>query len=103
MEAGSDEYNETFEIAVRMFPDDATANQNAANAAMGKGDMTNAERYLSKADDTPEATYSRGIYAALSGDYGKAENLFEKAERGGVTEAAEALNQIRELKNDQIP
>ena len=103
MEAGSDEYNETFEIAVRMFPDDATANQNAANAAMGKGDMTNAERYLSKAGDTPEATYSRGIYAALSGDYGKAENLFEKAERGGVTEAAEALNQIRELKNDQIP
>ena len=70
---------------------------------MGKGDMTNAERYLSKAGDTPEATYSRGIYAALSGDYGKAENLFEKAERGGVTEAAEALNQIRELKNDQIP
>ena len=103
MEAGSDEYNETFEIAVRMFPDDATANQNAANAAMGKGDMTNAERYLSKAGDTPEATYSRGIYAALSGDYGKAENLFEEAERGGVTEAAEALNQIRELKNDQIP
>lgn len=103
MEAGSDEYNETFEIAVRMFPDDATANQNAANAAMGKGDMTNAKRYLSKAGDTPEATYSRGIYAALSGDYGKAENLFEKAERGGVTEAAEALNQIRELKNDQIP
>jgi len=69
------------------------AAKNAATAAMGKGDMTNAERYLSKAGDTPEATYSRGIYAALSGDYGKAKNLFEEAERGGVTEAAEALNQ----------
>ena len=36
------------DVYKRQFPDDATANQNAANAAMGKGDMTNAERYLSK-------------------------------------------------------
>ena len=64
MEPGSDRYDEIFETAVRMFPADATANLNAANIAMGKKDMKNAERYLSKAGDTPEAVYARGIYAA---------------------------------------
>lgn len=42
LEPGSDEYNETFEIAVRMFPGDEVANLNAANAAMAKGDLKGA-------------------------------------------------------------
>ena len=41
---GSDEYNEVFEIAVRMFPNDETANLNAANTAMGMEDLKNALR-----------------------------------------------------------
>ena len=36
---GSDEYNEVFAIAVRMFPNDETANLNAANMAMELGDL----------------------------------------------------------------
>ncbi len=48
MKLGSEEYNETFEVAVRMFPDDEVANLNAANAAMARGDMKNAEYYLKK-------------------------------------------------------
>ncbi len=98
MEPGSDRYDEIFETAVRMFPADATANLNAANIAMGKKDMKNAERYLSKAGDTPEAVYARGIYAALSGDYDTAGRLFEQARQEGLSEAAEALHQIKELK-----
>lgn len=46
MEPGSEEYNETFEIAVRMFPEDATANLNAANTAMRLGNLPLAEKYL---------------------------------------------------------
>lgn len=42
LEPGSEEYNEAFEIAVRMFPEDETANLNAANAAMAKGDLKGA-------------------------------------------------------------
>ena len=98
MEPGSDRYDEIFETAVRMFPADATANLNAANIAMGKKDMKNAERYLSKAGNTPEAVYARGIYAALSGDYDTAGRLFEQARQKGLSEAAEALRQIKELK-----
>lgn len=65
MEPGSEEYNETFEIAVRMFPEDATANLNAANTAMRLGNLPLAEKYLEKSGDTSEAAYARGIHAAF--------------------------------------
>ncbi len=98
MEPGSDEYIETFEISVRMFPDDEIANLNVANASMSKGDMKNAERYLARAGDTPQAIYARGVYYAISGDYEAAERLFKAAEQKGVMEATDALRQIEELK-----
>ena len=102
LEPGSDEYNETFEIAVRMFPGDEVANLNAANAAMAKGDLKGAARYLDKAGDGKEAVYARGVYAALSGDYDSAMRFFAEAARGGIAEAEDALHQIEEVKNDQF-
>ena len=98
MEPGSDEYNETFEIAVRMFPDDEIANLNAANMAMGRSDMKRAERYLAKAGDTPETVYARGIYAALSGDYANAALFFTEAGQRGISEAEEALRQVEDME-----
>ena len=102
LEPGSDEYNEAFEIAVRMFPGDEVANLNAANAAMVKGDLKGAARYLDKAGDCGEAVYARGVYAALSGDYDSAMRFFAEAARGGIAEAEDALHQIEEVKNDQF-
>lgn len=101
LEPGSEEYNETFEIAVRMFPEDETANLNAANAAMAKGDLKGAARYLKKAGDKGESIYARGVYAALQSDFEKAEKLFTEASNQGIIEAKEALQQIIELKNNQ--
>lgn len=99
MEAGSEEYNETFEIAVRMFPDDATANLNAANTAMRLGNLQGAEKYLAKAGNTPEASYARGIHAALSGNYEAAEALLKEAERKGLElEAREMLRRVAEVR-----
>lgn len=95
---GSDEYNEVFAIAVRMFPDDETANLNAANAAMGLGDFKNAVRYLEKAGGSPEAVYARGVYAALRMDYDQAEVLFGKASEMGVAKAAAALQQVKDIR-----
>lgn len=97
LEPGSDEYNEAFEIAVRMFPGDEVANLNAANAAMVKGDLKGAVRYLDKAGDCGEAVYARGVYAALSGDYDMARTLFIEAGKNGISEAEGALRQINEL------
>lgn len=94
MEAGSEEYNEVFGIAVRMFPEDKVANLNAANSAMGIGDMRHAARYLEKAGDSPEACYARGVFAAMSEDYDTARSLFRKALEEGLVEAEDAIRQI---------
>lgn len=60
-EPGSDEFNEVFDIAVRLFPEDATANLNAAITNLQKGDLSSAEKYLAKAGDSKEAEQLRGI------------------------------------------
>ena len=98
MEPGSEEYNETFEIAVRMFPEDATANLNAANTAMRLGNLSLAEKYLEKSGDTSEAAYARGIHAALSGNYEVAETLLKEADRKGQEKAKEMLKRLEEVR-----
>lgn len=65
---GSDLYNESFEIAVKMYPDDEVANLNAATVSMMHGDYTRARRYLSKAGNSEEAEFTRAQYEALAGD-----------------------------------
>lgn len=79
MEPGSDAYNQVFETAVRMYPDDEVANLNAANAAMSKGDMNSAAKYLKKAGKSEAANYARGVYSALNKDYEVALEWFSQA------------------------
>ena len=95
---GSKEYNEVFETAVRLFPDDEAANLNAANAAMQRGDTAGAARYLEKAGEEAAAEYARGILAALRGEYDAASVYLQKAKAGGITEADDALRQIERMK-----
>lgn len=44
-----------------------------------------------------EAIYARGVFAALNGDYEKAESYF-KVVKDRIAEAADALEQISKLK-----
>ena len=64
-EPGSKEFNEVMEIAVRMFPDDPTANLNAACTRLDQGDAAGAKPYLDKAGDSLEAQEARNIYEEL--------------------------------------
>ena len=93
---GSDQYNEIFDIAVLMFPDDAIANINAANSALSRGDVIGAERYLQKAGNGPYAEYARGISDAMVKDYDAAIAHFERA-KDAIPEAAGALESVRAL------
>lgn len=98
LEPGSEEYNEVFEVAARMFPGDPVANLNAANAAMGRNDFTSAARYLEKAGDSAEAVYARGVLAALNGDYETAESRMLEAAAMGLPDTEETLANIAEVK-----
>lgn len=97
---GSKLYNELFETAATMYPENEIANLNAANAAMQRGDLASAEKYLAKAGDTPQATYARANFEALRGNYEAAATLFQQAARLKVADAPAALNQINKLIND---
>lgn len=93
-EPGSDEFAEVFETAVRMYPSDETANLNAANAAMRRGDLDGAERYLAKSGNTPEAVYARGALAIRRGDYDAARRYLNEAKTLGVEQAAATLDEM---------
>ncbi len=98
LEPGSEAYNDLFETAVRMFPDSPTANLNAANAAMSKGNLRDAERYLQRAGESAEAIYARGVLAMLKGDYRSAESHFRRVE-SRIDKAREILQQLQKIGN----
>ena len=97
-DADSRELNDVFETAVRMYPNDPVANLNAAISEMQNMDLRSAEPHLKKAGDSPEAIYARGIYAAFTKDYDKAIELLGKALEMGIEEAADAIEQLNEIK-----
>lgn len=82
--------------AVKYFPSDPATNLNAANVAMKEGRLREAGEHLDKAGDTMEAVYARGVYAALTGDYARAEEYLTRVQ-GQIPEAEDALAQVRTI------
>ena len=97
LQPGTPEYNDVFEIAVRMYPNDETANLNAANAALARGDLLYAERYLEKAGNSPEAVYARGILEGYNGNYAEGVALVEKAKAMGLQNVDATLENMKAL------
>ena len=93
-EPGTKEFAEVFETAVRMFPTDEAANLNAANAAMRRGDLETAEKYLAKAGATAEAVYARAALAIQKQQYGEAETLLKQAQSMGLKQAEYTLGEM---------
>ena len=93
-EPGSDEFNELFETAVRMYPSDPAANLNAANSAIIRGDYSRALRYLDKAGDLPEAHFARGALYVYMEDPEAAKPHLEEAMKAGIDVAETVLKEI---------
>lgn len=89
---GSKDYDDVFETAVHMYPDDETANLNAAVIALRKDNLEAASRYLTKAGQSAEAQNARGVLAAKQGDYAAAETAF------GLSTIKEAKHNLEELQ-----
>ena len=93
-EPGSKEFNDVMEIAVRMFPENETANLNAANTRLNAGDADGAKSYLDKAGNSPEALNARGVYESLKGNDQQARHYFILAAKAGVKAAQENLENL---------
>lgn len=98
MEEGSAEFNEVFDIAVRMFPNDPTANLNAACADLQRRDVASAEKHLLKAGNSAEALNARGALAVMKKDYALARQLFADAAAAGSADAKANGNRIANAK-----
>lgn len=91
-EPGSQDYNDVFEIAVRMYPNDETANLNAAVIALEKNDLTAAQRYMLKAGTSPEADNARGVLTVKQNRLDDAERLFRE---NALPQAQHNLNELQ--------
>lgn len=102
-EPGSELYNRAFELAVTMYPDDETANLNAATAAMQRGDLISAQRYMAKVtQETPEADYAQAMLLQLQGNQEEALKMFQSLQNSlnpTVAEKAKAAVEGIEMVN----
>ena len=96
---GSDKYNEIMLKAVEIHPYDSKSNLNAANIMMAAGRLDKASDYLDRAGDSPEAVYSRGVLAGMSGDLERANKFFDTAAGKGLQQAAQQRAEVDAIIN----
>jgi outer membrane protein OmpA-like peptidoglycan-associated protein len=100
-EHGSAEFKEVFDVAVRMFPQDPTANINAAAIELEQGNLNGAVRFLQKSSQDEGATLNNyGVLKLLQGDLDAAESYFRKAQQAGIEEAAANLLEVEKKRKD---
>lgn len=104
MEKGSPDFVDVFETAVRIYPDDAVANLNAAIAALQNSNIDTGEKYLARINDVPgkikgEYYNAQGVLSWLKGNMEEAEEYFRQSLGEGLKQAQENLDGI--AKNRQ--
>ena len=100
-EEGSEEFNEVFDIAVRMYPEDPIANINAAAMELKRGNADLAVRYLERADKSSAAAQNnQGVYYLMTGDLNQAEACFNKAKELGSAQADANLEEVSKKRSD---
>ena len=91
-ETGSEPFNEVFEVAVRMYPDDPVSNLNAAISAINTRQLDKAKRYLVKATDCPEKQLAEASILMLEGKTDEARTLLESLQNEPNLKEAIAKN-----------
>lgn len=101
-ETGSEPFNEVFEVAVRMYPDDPVSNLNAAISAINTRQLDKAKRYLAKANDCPEKQLAEASILMLEGKLDEAEKLLNlQAADPAIADAAQKnLDQINAKRKE---
>lgn len=95
---GSKEYNSAMSKAAELFPQDPAANNNAAAVALQEGRLDDAKSLLDKTPESASKQNNLGVYYMLTGDLSHAAAAFNKALKGGVSDARHNL----EILNKQL-
>jgi len=97
-EKGGKEYNDLFDLALQIFPDDLYANLNAAAAALLNEDYDRAGGLLEKYADNADAWNNYGVFLMKKLRLAEARNYLERANVAGVAEARQNLEILVELQ-----
>ncbi|WP_300701577.1 DUF3868 domain-containing protein [Bacteroides sp.] len=98
--AGSNDFINVFDVAVRMYPDDEVANLNAAAVLLSRKDVRNAEKFMNKANrQTAEYINNMGVYNFLNGNVQQAIANFNQAAQMGNKVAIRNLSQLQQIMN----
>ena len=94
--AGSEEFNNLFETAARIFSDSDVANLNAAAAVLGRGDTAEAARLMSRIKVREGAAYNNnmGVLNFMQGDRESAMRYFERARAAGDSQAVRNIAEL---------
>lgn len=96
--AGSDDFINVFDIAVRMYPEDRVANLNAAAVALDRKDLRTALKFMEKADkQTAEYINNMGVYHFFNGDIDRAIADFSQAAQMGNRAAKTNMQRLQQI------
>lgn len=100
--AGSNDFINVFDIAVRMYPDDQVANLNAGAVALSRKDIRSAMKFMEKANkESAEYINNLGVYNFLNGNVQQAIANFNQAAQMGNKEAKSNMKRLQEILNMQ--
>lgn len=88
---GTEEYSEVIRAAAALFPNDETANLNAANVALMHREVETARAYLAKAGRSAQALNANGLLSFLQKRPDEAHRYWEEAAQAGCAEATHNL------------
>ena len=95
---GSREFNDIIDLSARLFPDNAEANIDAAGVALLRGNVSDADKYLSAWRTDSRAYNNLGVLYMLCGEFDRAEVYLQMAQAQGVPQATNALNYLRNVR-----
>ena len=93
---GSEQFNNLFETAARIFRDSDVANLNAAATVLGRGDTAEAARLMARIKVKEGAAYNNnmGVLNFMQGDRDSAMRYFERARAAGDSQAVHNINEL---------
>ena len=93
---GSEQFNNLFETAARIFRDSDVANLNAAATVLGRGDTAEAARLMARIKVKEGAAYNNnmGVLNFMQGDRDAAMRYFERARAAGDSQATRNIAEL---------